>query len=159
MNKIRSLGRFRSVSAPFCAQVGSRTRPLVWRNRLLEPFWPKVTRQGTILGPPLDSKWLQNRTFEHRSALGPPNMTSGRGFRKQMENVWKIDAKIEAFWWLETTFGVIFFAYFTLSPFLKKVEKSMKKGTSKIIVGAERWPPPPGEVFGKRRTSRKRHRK
>ena len=87
INRIRSLGRFRSVSAPFCAQVGSRTRPLVWRNRLLEPFWPKVTRQGTILGPPLDSKWLQNRTFEHRSALGPPNMTSGRGFGTKMENV------------------------------------------------------------------------
>ena len=39
----------------------------------------------------------------------------------------KINAQMDGFWWLGTTFGVILFAYFTLSPFLKKIEKSMPK--------------------------------
>ena len=62
----------------------------------------------------------------------PRKMPSWRGFGKNMKFAWKIDAKIEGFWWLRTTFGVILFAYFTLSHFLKKIEKSMPKGRPKV---------------------------
>ena len=40
---------------------------------------------------------------------------------------------MDGFWWLGTTFGVILFAYFTLSPFLEKIEKSMPKGLPKSM--------------------------
>ena len=63
-------------------------------------------------------------------------MVSGRGFGKNMKIQWKNDAKIEGFWWLRTTFGVILFAYNTLSPFSEKVEKSMPKGSPKVEVFA-----------------------
>ena len=55
-----------------------------------------------------------------------------RPFRKKSKIRWKTDVKIEAFWWLRTTFGVILFAYFTLSAFSKKVEKSMPKWRPKV---------------------------
>ena len=53
-----------------------------------------------------------------------------------MKIQWKNDAKIEGFWWPRTTFGVIRFAYNTLSPFSEKVEKSMPKGSPKVEVFA-----------------------
>ena len=64
----------------------------------------------------------------------PRKMPSGRGFGKNMKIEWKIDAKIEGFWWLRTTFGVILFAYFTLSAFSKQAEKSMPKWSPKVVV-------------------------
>ena len=45
-----------SFSAPFRAQVGSRTLPLVRGTRLLEPFWPKMALQGAVFEHP----WIQN---------------------------------------------------------------------------------------------------
>ena len=50
--------------------------------------------------------------------------------------------------WLRTTFGVILFAYFTLSSFLEKVGKTMPKGFPKVIVCAGRRPPHPWEGTG-----------
>ena len=63
----------------------------------------------------------------------PRKMPSGRGFGKNMKIKWKIGPEIEGFWWLRTTFGVIVFAYFTLSAFSKKVEKSMPKWRPKVV--------------------------
>ena len=63
----------------------------------------------------------------------PRKMPSWRGFGKNMKIEWKIDAKIEAFWWLKTTFGVILFAYFTLLPFLEKARKSMPKESPQVV--------------------------
>ena len=67
--EIRSLGRFGLFSAPFRAQVGSRTLPGIRGRGLLEPFWPKMGLPGVIFETRLDPKWFQNRTFEGRSAL------------------------------------------------------------------------------------------
>ena len=36
----------------------------------LAPLWPKMAIQGVILDPPRVAKWLQNRSFERRSAFG-----------------------------------------------------------------------------------------
>ena len=47
--------------------------------------------------------------------------------------------KMEGFWRLGTTFGVILSAYFTLSSFLKKLEKSMPKGNPQIVFFDEKW--------------------
>ena len=65
-----------------CAYVGARSAVLARRSRpgwlqerfqtkaseLLEPFWPKMSPKGRF-GPLEHRKSLQNRTFEHRSAL------------------------------------------------------------------------------------------
>ena len=64
----------------------------------------------------------------------PRKMPSGRGFGKNMKIEWKIDAKIEGFWWLRTTFGVILFAYFTLLPFSKNTKKTMQKWMPKVVI-------------------------
>ena len=53
----------------------------------------------------------------------PPKIASGRGFGKNTKIEWKNDPKIHAFCCLETTFGVIIFAYFTLLSFSKKSQK------------------------------------
>ena len=45
-----------------------------------------------------------------------------------------MDANIDAFLWLKTTFGVILFAYFTLLLFSKKIKKSMQKVMPKIVI-------------------------
>ena len=45
---------------------------------------------------------------------------------------------MDTFYCLGTTFGVILFAYFTLSQFLKKIEKSMPKGRPKVILFDEK---------------------
>ena len=89
INKIRSLGRFGAFSAPFRAQVGSRTLPVLRGTRLLEPFLQKMALQGDSFGHPLDPRWLQNRTFEIRSALGPPQNGLWEGVRKKHENLMK----------------------------------------------------------------------
>ena len=56
-------------------------------------FWPKKSRQGSLFGPPQIPKWLQNRTFEARSALGPSKNGLGEGFWKKSKNGWKNDWK------------------------------------------------------------------
>ena len=70
------------------------------------------------------------------SDFDPRKMPSVRGFEKNMKIRWKNDAKMRGFWWLRTTFGVILFAYNTLSPFSEKVEKSIPKGSPKVEVFA-----------------------
>ena len=55
----------------------------------------------------------------------PRKCPLGGGSEKNMQIAWKIHAKIKGFWWFRTTFGVILFAYFTLSAFSKKIKKSM----------------------------------
>ena len=134
IDKNRSLGRFGTFSAPFRAQVGSRTLPGIRRTHLFDAFCQKMTLQGAIFGLP--PPWIQNGSkielLSIDRRLDPPKMTSGRGFRKIMKIRWKIDAKSDAFWRLKTTFGVILFAYFTLSPFLEKIEKIDAKRAPKI---------------------------
>ena len=68
------------------------------------------------------------------SDFDPRKMPSWRGLGKNMKIWWKNDAKMEGFWWLGTTFGVILFAYFTLFRFSKKIEKSMPKGRPKVVI-------------------------
>ena len=99
-------------------------------------FWPKMSLQGRSCDP----RETENRSNIALSSTGwhldPLKMVSGRGFGKNIKKQWTIDAKIEGFWWLRTTFGVILFAYNTLSPFSEKVEKSMPKGSPKVEVFA-----------------------
>ena len=89
IDKNRSLGRFGTFSAPFRAQVGSRTLGAIRGTRLLAPFWPKMVPKGVIFGTPLDPKWLQNRAFEHRLALRPSKNGLWKGVRKKHENLMK----------------------------------------------------------------------
>ena len=109
------------------------TLPGIRSTTPLAPFWLKMVLQGVILEPSGGPKSVKNHTFGLRSAQSPSKNGFRKGFRKNMKIWWKINAKMDAFWWLGTTFGVIFFAYFTLSPFLKTIEKSMKKGTPKVM--------------------------
>ena len=71
VDKIRFLGRIGTFSAPFRAQVGSGWAGGVRGRGLLVPFWPKLARQGAILGASPNPKSLKNHIFEHKSALGP----------------------------------------------------------------------------------------
>ena len=47
-------------------------------------FSPKLLKR-VIFGTPEILKWVQNRTFEHRSALGPSKIVSGKGCGKNMK--------------------------------------------------------------------------
>ncbi len=78
-----------AFSAPNHAQVGSRARPAVWSNRLLEPFCPKMVFQGSIFGPLENPKSPPKRTFEDRQALGPSKNGLGEGVQKKRENLTK----------------------------------------------------------------------
>ena len=60
------------------------------------------------------------RTFEYRLALWPSKNGLGKGVLKSNEKLMKIDEKIEGFWWPRTTFGFVYFAYYTLLPISKK---------------------------------------
>ena len=80
------LGAF---SAPNRAQFGSRARPVVWRNRLWEPFWSKMSFQGSLSGPIENRKSLKNRSFEDRRALGPSKNGLRKGVRKKHGNLMK----------------------------------------------------------------------
>ena len=125
------LGAF---SAPNCAQVGPRrvtggTHP---------PFLSFFEILFGIMGP-----FSAPREIKGRSKIvlliidghfDPRKMLSGRGFGKNIKIEWKIDAKIEGFWWLRTTFGVILFAYFTLLPFSKNTKKTMQKWMPKVVI-------------------------
>ena len=103
-------------------------------------FWRQGGLKRCPMGPFLGPPWIQNGSKIAPSRIGwhldPLKMVSGRGFGKNMKIQWKNDAKIEGFWWLRTTFGVILFAYNTLSPFSEKNEKSMPKGSPKVEVFA-----------------------
>ena len=128
-----SLERFRRQVA---TRSASGCCPSIKGLHHLEPFGPKMCQKGQFLGPP----WIQNGSKIAPSRIGwhldPLKMVSGRGFGKNMKIQWKTDAKIEGFRWLRTTFGVILFAYNTLSPFSEKIEKSMPKGSPKVEVFA-----------------------
>ena len=78
-----------SFSAPFRAQVGSRTASVNCRGTTLEHFLRKMSPRGVILGTPLNPKWLQNRTVEDRSALRPSKNDLWKGVRKKHENSMK----------------------------------------------------------------------
>ena len=54
-------------------------------------------------------------------------------FTKLQKRVWSLQFhRFNGFWGCRTPFDVILFAYFTLSPFSKKIEKSMPKGMPKV---------------------------
>ena len=77
------LGAF---SAPNRAQVGNRTPRVVWCNHPRAPFWPKMSLQGSIFGPPKNRKSLPKRTFEDRRVLAPSKNGLWEGARKKHEN-------------------------------------------------------------------------
>ena len=141
IDKIRALGRFGAFSRPGRLQDASRTSPYY-------AFWSLLAETGAQKGSFLGPAWIQNGSkiafLSIDRRLDPPKMTSGRGFGKNMKIWWKIDANIEGFWWLRTTFGVILFAYFTLLPFSGKAEKWMPKGDPQFIVVAGRDRRTPG---------------
>ena len=110
-------------SAPFRAQAGSRTASGLRGRGLLAPLGSKIMFQGSVLGPLENRKSVKNRICEHRRALWPSKNGVWEWVRKKHQHLIKLEAKIEGFWWLRTTFGVILFAYFTLLPFSKKNRK------------------------------------
>ena len=75
------------LSAPNCAQVGSRRLPGLRTHALLAPFWPKMVLQGAILGPSWGPKSVKNRTFGPRSAQGPSKNDVWRRCLGPLENV------------------------------------------------------------------------
>ena len=128
INETASLERFRRQIAP-------RSAPGRFREFGVIAFWHLFGRKWCSKGPFWSPAGTQNRLTTALLGLDrrrvPRKMISRRGVGKNMKSWWKIDAKMNAFWWLGTTFGVILFAYFTLSPFSKKVKKSMLKGCQK----------------------------
>ena len=54
---------------PNLDEIGSRRGSRLRDRCLLGRFLLKMAPEGAILGSPLDPKWLQNYTFEHRLAL------------------------------------------------------------------------------------------
>ena len=99
-------------------------------------FWSLLAENGAQRGPFLGPAWIQNGSkiafLSIDRRLDPPKMTSERRFGKSMKMWWKIDANIEGFWWLRTTFGVILFAYFTFLPFSEKSKNQCKKECQKL---------------------------
>ena len=112
------LGAF---SAPNRAQVGSMTVPLIRGTRHFKVFWPKMAPQGSISGPPEIPKWLKNRTFVHRLALGPSKNGLREGFwnesKNQWKNHWKKDQKswkngLKIHWQIDTFSNLRFLVFF-----------------------------------------------
>ena len=106
-------------------------RQVATRSALRCPPWIKGLSIWSLFGPIwrakvpfLEPPWVQNVLKIKLLSLGqhvdPPKMVSMSGFGKHMNIYWKIDAKIEVFGWLRTTFGVILFAYNTFSQFSVK---------------------------------------
>ena len=93
IDKNRCLGRFGPFSVPNRGQVGARTLWASSRVTQKSIFGPKMAPQGSLFGPPQIPKWLQNRTFEARSALGPSKNGLGEGFWNKSKNGWKNDWK------------------------------------------------------------------
>ena len=52
-------------------------------------FLAQNVAPGSFLGTLENRKWLQNRTFEARSALGPSKNGLREGFRKKLEKSMK----------------------------------------------------------------------
>ena len=120
INENASWERFRRQIAPRSAPGRSAWEPQDF-------FWSLFGRKWCSNGLFRGQAGVQNQSkidflgLDRRRASR--KMTSGRGVGKNMKNQWKLNV----FWWLGTTFGVILFAYFTLSAFLKHIEKSMPK--------------------------------
>ena len=74
--------------------------------------------------------------FAYRLALLPSKDALGDGSEKEMKtfNENSIRKSKVFLRWLRTTFGVILFAFFTLFQFSKKFEKSMPKGSPKVVI-------------------------
>ena len=66
---------------------GKRALPGDVTNACWESFWRKMSPKGAIPGTTLNPKWLQNRTFEHRSALGPSKNALWERLLKKRENL------------------------------------------------------------------------
>ena len=97
---------------------GPKCRPSL-KSAVLDRFSIYLGSQNPCFLMARNDVWRYTLCLFHTFAL----------FEKTSKN----QCKMYAFWWLGTTFGVILFAYFTLSPFLKKIGKSMPKGTSKVM--------------------------
>ena len=123
---------FGAFSVPNRTQVGSKTLRARIRNAILSIFEILFGIMGPFSAPQEIADRSKIVLLSIDGHFDPRKMPSGRGFGKNSKIEWKIDAKIEGFWWLRTTFGVILFAYFTLLPFSKNIEKSMQKGMPKV---------------------------
>ena len=133
-----------------CAYVGARSAVLARRSRpgwlqerfqtkaseLLEPFWPKMSPKGRF-GPLEHRKSLQNRTFEHRSALRGIQTSPLEG---GSEKTWTFNENgLNNQWFLRVSKAVSQLYSLLISHFchFRKNEKSMQWGTSKVVV---LWP-------------------
>ena len=97
-------------------------------------FGGKRDFRDRLLGPIKSVERSKIALLSQSGRSDPPKMTSEMRSGKNMKIRWKINAKMRGFWWPGTTFRIILFAYFTLSPFLKKVKKWMPKGMPKVIL-------------------------
>ena len=122
----------------FQRQIAPRSVPKWPVEFGLMPFLPFFKILFENMGPFSAPREIADRSkiarLRDNSDFDPRKMPSGRGFGKNMKIWWKNDAKMEGFWWLGTTFGVILFAYFTLFRFSKRIEKSMPKGRRKVVI-------------------------
>ena len=71
-------------------KVGPGTSPVIRGTQLLDSCWAKMEGARVHFGTPGNRESHQNRTFEHRSALGPSKNGlregSGKKHEKSMEN-------------------------------------------------------------------------
>ena len=98
-------------SAPNRAQVGSMTSGANFPLAFWNLFCLRMAHQGSILRPPQNRTWVQNRTFEARSAL--PS-------ERRLALYSPLISHFQPFWTK------------------KKNEKSMQIGNSKVMVLAQK---------------------
>ena len=80
-------------SAPSRSQVGPRPETSRKGTPFWVPFWPKLSLQGSILGPQKNRKSLQNHTFKHRLARGPSKNCLWNGALKKHEKLMRKSCK------------------------------------------------------------------
>ena len=77
------------LSAPNLAEVGSGALGIEWGTTPLGVFLAESVVSRVDFRTPADPKWVQNRTFEARSELGPSKNGLREGFRKKHEKSMK----------------------------------------------------------------------
>ena len=83
--KIRPWTGFGAKSRPGRLQDASGVKKFGFR----EPFWLKMSLQGSVLGSQEKRKSVQNRIFEYRRALGPSKNGHWKEVRKKHESLMK----------------------------------------------------------------------
>ena len=86
------------------------------------------------MGTPDITKWLQNRTFEHRSALGLSKNCLREGLCKKHEKSMRNTLENDRIWDAKTFQNYSLCNEFTTFSFSENVEQSMPKGDPKVMV-------------------------